>query len=229
MKTKHFLEKLNDNKDDIYTNIFILLKMLYLGNEYSKNDIYIPSELMKSKDLTFLNLMGYNENFAKNYKNLGNLIITSQKVIDEFFHLRDSNVIDENQFIPHKFDLYISLLTCIYYYLLPKDSHNDIFTRILFEINKNNNNEKMNDLIVSSTIYNFKNIPINMYNQFYKNVVIDDDEKIKILVKHLTLIYDFYNNYILNYLINTIDYKIHPLENLRYTFSEQCGILKGFS
>ena len=76
---------LNYDNDDYYSNIFILLKILYLGNKCSKNEnncIYITIEILNTslKDLTFLILMGYNENFAKfsnNSNNEGNMIITS--------------------------------------------------------------------------------------------------------------------------------------------------------
>ena len=206
---------LNSDNDDYYSNIFILLKILYLGNKCSKNEnncIYIPIEILKTslKDLTFLSLMGYIENFAKisNNNNEGNMIITSREAVASFFACRNANAVDERKIIPikDKFDLYISLLTYIYYYnsykRINKEHHTDIVNRILFKLNKSSDN--VIAMLLSSKIYNFKNIFSIDISPHKKMFVNDDDDKKNetILTYHLLLIHEFYDNYILPTLIN---------------------------
>ena len=219
---------LNYDNDDYYSNIFILLKILYLGNKCSKNEnncIYIPIEILKTslKDLTFLSLMGYNENFAK-FSNNNNMIITSREAVASFFACRNTNAVDEHQFIPlkDKFDLYISLLTYIYYKRINKKHHTDIVNRILFKLNKSS--DDVIAMLLSSKIYNFKNIfsiDISLRENMFVNDD-DDDKKIEtILAYHLLLIHEFYDNYILPTLINNKKhiYKNHPLDSLYYTIT----------
>ena len=65
----------NYKKDEYYSNIFILLKLLYLNNKCS---YYIPTKIANTllKNLKTLDLLGYNENF--------DMFIIPQNSIDNF-------------------------------------------------------------------------------------------------------------------------------------------------
>ena len=204
----------NYKKDEYYSNIFILLKLLYLNNKCS---YYIPTKIANTllKNLKTLDLLGYNETF--------DMFIIPQNSIDNFFRIRNTLANDENKYIQDKLDLYISLLTYIYYYLLPRNSHNYIVNLIQSNLV---DDEDINNALLSSTVYDFKNIYNNVEKFFYEKVVINEKEEeeendLVRMTYHLDLLYNFYNTYILQKLISNknVAYKNHPLEVIRYTIS----------
>ena len=172
----------NCNENDIYNNIFLLLKLKYLMfyKQFNENVIHIPENIMNifsnySEKLTFLDISGYNESICQIDNFIKNMIFIPENLIVRFFKSKKTNCIDEDLHIKNKLDLYFSILTYIYYHSFPKLNKNINFnlTNFMKNVLEMEENEKIVTLLYKSIIYNFINIPNDMEYFHYNYVNID--------------------------------------------------------
>ena len=227
----------NYNHDKYYFNIFLLIKLQYLKFANNNiNDSQIPKKVIdifnnEPQNLKLIQiLLGYSNNEKEEDLLFEeNRIIIPADIITNYFRLHSTKCNDEHKYITNKIDLYISILTYIYYknYLskLNTDFHKRITIAIFWEIDKNNNLSSL----CNSTIYDFTDIPntiqmfIYNYNEINNSIGKHHHKMINnnnnnnnnndlIIQHHLKIIHKFYNEYILSYLIHSYkSYKQHPL------------------
>ena len=236
----------NFNQKLYHLNIYILIKLYYLKYT-TNNNVYIPKTLIKRFNetphcLKFLDIIGCskNHNFDDDIKSFmrQNMILIPENIIVNYFNYNNSKCVKENEYIENKIDLYISILTYIYYwtYKFNNHFHEKIVLYITDEICTNNNSDIITSLI-NSKIYNLIDIPndkieyfhyaytdhshenplqlFNHYNNNNKNNNINDNTITipSLVMHHLKTVYNFYNTYILTYFINDEKclYNDHPL------------------
>ena len=213
----------NYNHNKYYFNIFLLIKLQYLNFANNENDSQIPKNVIDifNNEPQNLNLLQIILGYSNNEEDLlfeENRIIIPAEIITNYFRLHSTKCIDEHKYITNKMDLYISVLTYIYYKnyssKLNTDFHNRIILAIYREIDKNNNLSSL----CNSTIYDFTDIPdtIQMFIYDYNEINSSIDKNINnndlIIQHHLKIIHKFYNEYILSHLIHSFkSYKQHPL------------------
>ena len=228
----------NVTSNNYYNNIFLILKLNYLQLCEKEKSIKVPQNLIKifendPKKLTFLHISGCNEiNNCKIDDFQNNMIFIPQKIISNYFNSMETYCIDEKKFIKNKLDLYLSLLTYIYFHNFSNLNKNFNIEICNYIKNNTDNYNSDNDIITylyNSNIYNFSKIPndilnfeynfkdnhidlLNYYNQYVDENNLMNIEEFHFIFHHLITIFKFYNQYILSYFITSKSlYKFHPL------------------
>ena len=234
---------------DKYILLFKLLKLLFYNNN---NKNYIPLDLLEMFDKTPLyinckNIFGYlTEN--ENLKSItsSKLIFIPIKVIENFFENCCAKLQDEKKFVKseNKINLYLSILTHIYFNLYSKLDLDEIKKDIKRETTTTTTTTTNNNKVL---FYDFRNIPFILqndtlnnkntinydYSSFY-NYKTHEDTIIKLLFEcnrvtsverlqyhHLCLIGKYYDLGILHFIKQNKKhyiYKNHPLSDIFQKF-----------
>lgn len=161
--------------------MFLFLKLKYILHG-KDNEMYVPQNVFDifndvNKNLTFLNISGLNEkSFELNSLNNDSMIFIPENIIKNFFSWNKTNCREENKHVENKLDLYISLLTYIYYHNFPakgnrENFHTHMTNFLVKSIANEEEEEKMKkniNLLYNSVIYDFLEIPNEIEKFIYK-------------------------------------------------------------
>ena len=232
----------NDTKNKKYkffSNIFLILKIQYLEHIKNTNNsyIYIPDILLRifknnSSNITLFNLVGcYNDGNINDLLMENNKIFISENYLHKYFKCTSTKCTEENK-IENVLDLYISIITYIYYIKYIQKLNNkfstEIETYIKTKIYKTSDSKVLLS-VYSSTIYDLTIIP-NTVKEYLNEEIGSTICYQKIKEHYLKSIHDFYDKYILSFLLhrNADFYENHPLleKNIAkkiYCTFEVCG------